>query len=176
MPQWLWGFLSAAALAVIGWSLSRLQRRLEKHGEQREAAAALRFELESNHGWLDDILESRNYLRDEAWVAMKNKGYISYLRSPIPLMVITTYNQLHRLNEQIRVLKETKQREIKFNARKAMVDRELLRGSISSLIVQMDASYPEIGKNFKKSSEGHAVGHPPMPSLRMKPLKALKKQ
>jgi hypothetical protein len=72
--------------------------------------AALRFEIEFNLEWLDDIFESRNYLRDEAWVGMKNKGYISYLRSPIPLKVITTYNQLHRLNEQIRVLKERPRR------------------------------------------------------------------
>jgi hypothetical protein len=157
MPEWVWGFLSATALASIGWFLTQLQRRVEKRDEQREAVAALRFELESNLGWLDDIFESRNYLRDEAWVGIKNKGYISYLRSPIPLKVITTYNQLHRLNEQIRVLKETEKGEEKFDAKKAEATREHLRDSITSLIALMDATYPEIGKNFVKKQSTNAA-------------------
>lgn len=124
MPEWAWGFFSATVLAIIGWFLARLQRRAEKWDEQSEAVAALRFELESNLGWLDDIFESRNYLRDEAWVGMKNKGYISYLHSPIPWKVITIYDQLHRLNEQIRILKETERGDKEFDANKANTDRE----------------------------------------------------
>lgn len=152
MPEWLWGFLSATAIAIICWFLALLQKRVEKIDEQREAVAALRFELESNLGWLDDIFESRNYLRDEAWVGMKNKGYISYLRSPIPLKVITTYNQLHKLNEEIRVLKEPEKGENKFDANKAKAVREHLRESITSLIALMDATYPKIGRNFRRRS------------------------
>ena len=156
MPEWVWGFSSATALAIIGWFLTQLQRRAAKRDEQREAVAALRFELESNLGWLDDIFESLNRLRDEAWVGMKNKGYISYLRSPIPLKVITTYNQLHRLNGQIRVLEETDKGEKKFDAKKAEATREHLRDSITSLIALMDATYPEIGKNFGKKQSTDA--------------------
>ena len=155
MPEWAWGFLSATALAIIGWFLARLQRSVEKRDEQREAVAALRFELESNLEWLDEIFESRNYLRDEAWVGMKNKGYISYLHRPIPRNVITTYDQLHKLNEQIRALKEfeprTKGGAEKFDAKKADADRTRLRESIKGLIALMDATYPEIGKNFNKT-------------------------
>ncbi len=151
MPEWLWGFLSATIIVIIGWFFTQIQRRVEKYSEQREAAAALRFELESNLGWLNDIFEYRNYLRDEAWVGMKNRGFISYLKSPIPLMVISTYNQLHKLNEQIRILKETEMGEENFDRSKANEIRSELRDSIVDLIVRMDKAYPEIGKNFRKA-------------------------
>jgi hypothetical protein len=157
MPEWALGFLSAITLAIIGWFLVQLQRRVEKRDEQREAVAALRFELESNLGWLDDVFESHNYLRDEAWVGMKNKGYISYLRNPIPLKVITTYNQLHRLNEQIRILKETEKGKKNFDAKKAEANRERLRDSIIGLIALLDATYPKIGKNFRKKQSTTAA-------------------
>lgn len=150
MPEWLWGFMSATVLAILGWFFTRLQRSAEKRDEQREAVAALRFELESNLGWLDNIFESRNYLRDEAWVQMKNKGYISYLPSPIPSRVIVTYDQLHGLNEQVRLLKETEKGEEEFDAMQAELDRDWLRKSIMSLIELLDAEFPEIGKNFRK--------------------------
>jgi len=88
MPDWLLALLTAAVGAVLGWYLAGLRRKAEKLDEQRQAAAAFRFEMQSNLGWLDDILESRNYLRDEAWVKMKNEGYVSYLPSPIPLRII----------------------------------------------------------------------------------------
>jgi hypothetical protein len=73
------------------------------------------------------------------------------------LKVITTYNQLHRLNEQIRVLKETEKGEEKFDAKKAEATREHLRDSITSLIALMDATYPEIGKNFVKKQSTNAA-------------------
>lgn len=150
VPEWTWGFLSATTLAIIGWFLTRLQKRVEKRDEQREAVAALRFELESNRAWLGDIFESRNYLRDEAWVMMKNKGFISYLPSPIPRTVIATYDQLHSLNERIRVLKEAAEGVEEFDAEKANAARTRLNGSIVGLIALMDRAYPEIGKNFGK--------------------------
>jgi len=145
--DWFLGFITAAALAIVGWFLTRLQRKVEKRDEQREAVAALRFELESNLEWLEDILDSLNYLRDEAWVAMKNKGYISYIHSPIPLKVIEVYNQLHRLNEQLRRLKENKN----VDNKPAETYREELMVSIKELIKLLDTFYPEIGKNFQRT-------------------------
>jgi hypothetical protein len=154
MPDWLLAFLTAAVLivlgAVLGSFLTRLQRKAEKLDEQRQAAAAFRFELQSNLGWLDDIVESRNYLRDEAWVRMKNDGYVSYLPSPIPLRVIRVYDGLHRLNEQIRVLKESQNDAAVIGARmRAQVDKESLRREIEELIRMFDSAYPEIARNFK---------------------------
>ena len=161
MPEWfwefmsatvlvIWGFMSATVLAIIGWFLTRLQRTAEKRDEQRQAVAALRFELESNLGWLDNIFESRNYLRDEAWVQMKNKGYISYLPSPIPSRVIETYDQLHGLNEKVRLLKETEKGELNFDEIRADFDKASLHGTITSLMTLLDEEFPEIGKNFRK--------------------------
>ena len=106
MPNYILGFLSATALAVIGWIMTWLQRKMKGLDEQREAVAALRFELQSNLGWLVDIVDTHNYLRDEAWVILKNKGYISYLHKPIPIQVIKVYDQLLGLNKYIHTLKE----------------------------------------------------------------------
>ena len=144
--EWLIGFSTAVILAFVGYWLTQQQRKSEKRDEQIEAVAALRFELQSNLGWIDGILESHNYLRDEAWVTLKNKGYISYLPSPIPMKVISVYDKTHRLNEQIRVLREETQN---FNAEKAEQDRTALRTEIIELIAMLDIKYPKIGRNFR---------------------------
>lgn len=62
MPDYILGFLSATALAIIGWVLAWLQRWMKGRDEQREAVAALRFELQSNLGWLVDVVDTHNYL------------------------------------------------------------------------------------------------------------------
>ncbi len=152
MQGWISGFLMATTLAVIGWFLTWLQRKVGKRDEQRQAVAALRFELESNLGWIKDIFDTRNYLRDEAWMIMKNKGYISYLHKPIPIKVIRVYDQLHRLNERIRILKETQQEVNRsFNNIEAEGHKTQLRESIKELITLLDVDYPKIGKNFREA-------------------------
>ena len=152
MPDWILGFLSATALAIIGWVLTWMQRKAKGLDEQREAVAALRFELQSNLGWLTDVLETHNYLRDEAWVILKNKGYISYLRKPIPMKVIKVYDQLHGLNEHIRVLKE-KIHEPNKSATDSDAEglKTELGDSIRTLISLLDVQYPKIGKNFQET-------------------------
>ena len=145
------GFLTGAGLAVLGLIFALYQREAEKRDEKRQAAAAFRFELESNLGWLDDLFESRNHLRDEAWVRMKNEGYVSYLPYPVPLKVITVYDLLHRLNGQIRVLRESQDNgSSEFDKKKAEADRQVLRREIVELVALFDAKYPEIAKNFRK--------------------------
>src|SRR5687768_9762550 len=74
MDTQLIGFLIAMAIAVFGYLLNQQQRKSQKREEQIEAVAALRFELQSNLEWMDDIFESQIYLRDEAWSILKNKG------------------------------------------------------------------------------------------------------
>jgi len=152
MQDWISGFLMAATLAIIGWFLTWLQRKVGKRDEQRQAVAALRFELETNLGWIEDIFDTHNYLRDEAWMIMKDKGYISYLRKPIPMKVIRVYDQLHRLNERIRILRETQQEVNRnFNNIEAEGHKTQLRESIKELITLFDIDYPKIGKNFRKA-------------------------
>lgn len=151
MPDWILGFLSATIIAIIGWILTWMQRKSKGLDEQREAVAALRFELQSNLGWLSNVLETHNYLRDEAWVLLKNKGYISYLRRPIPMKVIKVYDQLHGLNENIRILKEKIDEPNKsITNSDAEGFRTELGDSIPTLISLLDTQYPKIGKNFQK--------------------------
>ncbi len=152
MQDWISGFLMAITLAIIGWFLTWLQRKVSKRDEQLQAVAALRFELESNLSCIEDIFDTLNYLRDEALVIMKNKGYISYLRKPIPMKVIRAYDQLHRLNDRIRILKETQQ-EVNgsFDNIEAEDYRTQLRESIKELIALFDVYYPKIGKNFREA-------------------------
>lgn len=151
MPDWILKIFIAALFAIIGWLLNLLQRKVKGLDEQREAVAALRFELQSNLGWLVDVFITHNYLRDEAWVILKNKGYISYLRKPIPMNVIKVYDQLHGLNEHIRTLKEkvhkTNKNFIDYNAEGLKTE---LGVNIRTLISLLDAHYPKIGKNFQE--------------------------
>lgn len=150
MQNWLLGFISATLLAVLGFLVWRFQRFIEKKDEKQEAVAALRFELESNILWLDDGLESLNYLRDEAWLVLKNKGYISYLPNPIPMEVIKTYDKLHRLNHHLHILKHPdKYKEGTFNKEKAIEDQDILEEYILKLIKLLDNYNKKIGRNFK---------------------------
>lgn len=136
--------------AALGYLLARYRSILGHKREQRLAAAAFRFELQSNLGWLDEIIETRNYLRDEAWVKMKNEGLVSYLNSPIPMKIIDTYDEVHKLNEQIRVLKtSSNERETEVAKRKAIFIRDNLKKKLQNLTDVIDKSYPKIGKNFK---------------------------
>lgn len=142
IPTWFWGF----PLVIVGWLLARLQKRLEKREEQTEAVAALRYELEFNLRWLGNISESLNYLRDEAWLALKNKGYISYLQYPVPLKVIEVYAQLHSLNRQIDSLRNS----VSFDKSMLDANRDELIVSVNELITLLDTRYPSIGRNFRK--------------------------
>lgn len=135
--------------ASLGYLFARYHSLLEHKREQKLAAAAFRFELQSNMGWLDEITETRNYLRDEAWVKMKNEGFVSYLNSPIPMKIIYIYDELHKLNEQIRVLKTSSdQYELKATKEKAVFIRDNLKSNLQELIDIIDRNYPKIGKNF----------------------------
>jgi hypothetical protein len=148
--EWLNGLLTAGLTAVllafIGYLFTLQQRKTEKRGDQIEAVASLRFELQSNLAWMDDPFGKHNYLRDEGWVALKSKGYISYLPSPIPVRVVAAYSKTHRLNEHIRVLKEEYE---KFDAEETERDRAALRTELLELIRVLDTKYPKIGKNFR---------------------------
>jgi hypothetical protein len=127
-----------------------MRRSSQPDNEQRQAAAAFRFELESNLSWLDDIAESMIYLRDEAWVRMKNEGYVSYLTHPIPMQVIGVYDRLQRLNRKLKVLREGDSSTLLHLTREIESSRDELREKIIELIGSFDAAYPDIGRNFKR--------------------------
>lgn len=144
--EWFTALLAGLIIAIVSYFLALQQRRVEKRDEQIEAVAALRFELQSNLEWVDNIFESGNYLRDEAWVTLKNKGYISYLPAPIPIKVIVAYDRLHSLNGQIRILRDEPN---KFNSEKANQNKAETRSEFIKLIRLLDSHYPKIGRNFK---------------------------
>ena len=143
--EWIVGISTAVFLSLVGYWLTKQQRKAEKREEQVQAVAAFRFELQSNLGWIDSMQESRNYLRDEAWVTLKNNGFVSYLPAPIPMRVIAVYDKTHRLNGQIRPLREDAQN---FNPEKASQDGAALRADIVELITVLDTRFPRIGSNF----------------------------
>ncbi len=142
------GFGVGIALALVGWFLNRLQAIVTKRDEQRQAAAAFRFELASNLLWLEDILHSLNYLRDEAWITMKNEGYAAYLKPPIPVTIIKVYDELHRFNHNLGLVKEKDLDGVVWLGRESSVDGARLAESIQALIHLLDRAYPEIGRNF----------------------------
>ena len=144
--EWLTGLLAGIIIAIVGYFITQQKRKVEKRDDLIEALAALRFELQSNLEWVDNIFESRIYLRDEAWVTLKNKGYITYLPAPIPIKVIFTYEKLHSLNEQVHNMREKPD---KFNPEKAKQGKAETRSEFINLIRLLDIHYPKIGKNFK---------------------------
>jgi hypothetical protein len=68
------------------------------------------------------------------------------------MKVIRVYDQLHRLNERIRILRETQQ-EVNgsFDNIEAEDHKIQLRESIKELIALLDVDYPKIGKNFREA-------------------------
>jgi hypothetical protein len=140
--------LAAVMLTLILAFFRYWVQSKQRNDKKTEAVAALRFELQTNLGWLDDILENRIQLNDEAWVILKNKGYISYLPAPIPRRVISIYDMVHRLNEQMSVLDE-KNRTIYESRGEQGEDSNILRDEISELIKLLDAKFPRIGRNFE---------------------------
>jgi hypothetical protein len=151
MPSWLLAVLSAATGAIIASLLSWLQQKARRRAERREAVVRLRYELQSNLRWLDDLPEARNYLRDDVWVAMMIKGYVAYAAAPIQMQAIETHNQMYAVNEHTRVVREREQ-EPEPGRAAADIDakghEDELRASIRRLISLLDAEYPRIGENL----------------------------
>src|ERR1700730_6479400 len=136
--------LVGVMLALIAFGTRVLERYMVKRDQQQDAAAALRFELELNLGWLETIFDTRNYLRDEAWVGMKNKGWISYLPNPIPRQVIEVYDRLHGVNELVHDLKErpTTEEERKSILERGQLAAAELRRATATLTAQLGHHFP----------------------------------
>jgi hypothetical protein len=145
--------LVGAMLALIALGMRVLEQYLLKRDQQQDAAAALRFELELNLAWLDRIFDTRNYLRDEAWVGMKNKGWISYLPNPIPRQVIEVYDRLHGVNELVHDLKEpsTSDEERKSIMKRGQPAAAELRTATATLTDELGHHFPRMAKNFASS-------------------------
>lgn len=138
-------FVFGVVLSLLTYLLSRSAKKKEKE----EAAVALMFELSSNLAWSKNIFETKNYLRDEAWRHLKNTGYVSYLSSPIPSMVIDSYEKLHQLNHWVHILKEPKDK-IPFDDEKATLSKEQFIKISEKLIEAIYDKYPKLRKNFEK--------------------------
>lgn len=144
-PVVIGAFVGAVVGPLTTWLFEIGTRR--KH--RLEVTAALRFELASNALWLDSVLESLNYLRDEAWVTMKNNGFISELKAPLPMMVARVYARMHALNGligEIRACQASSERqELMTRARVAVQE---LWAKTDELVRLFDKEYPRIARNF----------------------------
>jgi hypothetical protein len=113
-PAWLSNLivsLAAAAGGAIGgafvvYLLEERKRRKIKREEVHTAIRRLYDEAFSNLQWLNDLITTRLYLRDEAWVLLKNQGYLSYMPKDILIDVANVYKYLHAVNESIRQLRD----------------------------------------------------------------------
>lgn len=98
--------IAAIGGVIAGATSTWLLQRANRKRFIREQIAALHFEIESNHKWADNILNSLNYLRDEAWVAIKNAGLIQYLDPKVRMMIPSVYDAMHALNQRIKNARE----------------------------------------------------------------------
>jgi hypothetical protein len=145
--------IGASVGAFIGPFAAWIVELVNNRRKRLEAVAALRFELASNLLWLDSVLQSLNYLRDEAWVAMKNNGYISYLKAPLPMMVARAYDRMHALNGLVREIRRcdssSEEQDLRDRAQSAVTE---FRSSCEELIHLFDTNYSSIAKNFRELS------------------------
>ena len=88
--------------AASTWLLQKLNRRRQVH----EQVVDLQFEVELNVEWADNVFQSLNYLRDEAWVALKKDGHVGYLNSSIRKKIARVYDRTHGLNRCIKTVRE----------------------------------------------------------------------
>ena len=144
--------IGAGVGAFIGPFAAWIVELVNRRRKRSEAAAALMFELASNLLWLDSVLQSLNYLRDEAWVAMKNNGYISYLKAPLPMMVARSYDRMHALNGLVREIRHcespVEQPKLRERAQSAIDE---FRSSCEELIRLFDTNYSSIARNFREA-------------------------
>ncbi|MBI3170558.1 MAG: flagellar FliJ family protein [Chloroflexi bacterium] len=161
-PEWLPGLITslvAAAGGAIGgafvvYSLEERKRKQIKNEGIQTAIRRLYDEALSNQQWLSDIDKTRLYLRDEAWVLLKNDGYLVYLPKDISTKVANVYKYLHSLNGYIRELREaiTNKRKVVANQKQVGEGIEQLRPLLQELISQLETlpTLQKISKEIKR--------------------------
>jgi hypothetical protein len=100
LTQVIVGVVAVVIGAMLGFLGGQLRVYLNRRIERKQVVAALLFELNSNLRFAERVGTSRNYLRDEAWIDLKRKGYVSYLAAPLPSKIADVYERLHTLNQQ----------------------------------------------------------------------------
>ena len=96
------GVVAAAATFVSTCLLQKFSRRRQL----RQLVTALDFEVEANKESATRIFESLNYLRDEAFVKLKNDGYIGYLPPQVRQMIACVYDRMYALNHRVEAARE----------------------------------------------------------------------
>ena len=89
-----------------------MRQHLGKREQQREAVAALRFELQLDRKSMSEIFQTHILLRDEAFLEVKARGHVSYLPAPIPMTLMGVYNQMYTVNRLVRRLRDMQLPEI----------------------------------------------------------------
>lgn len=125
--------------AVAGAAVLLLVQGLNRKRRVREQVEALRFEIESNIQWADNIFRSLNYLRDEAWVRLKNE-HIGSLNSSIREKVAHAYDRLHALNRCIKIARELTGEEKKNHIAQSEVHRQEFVACAQELLRRMAIS------------------------------------
>lgn len=150
-PEWLPGLATSLvpAVAAIGGAiggaftvslLEERKRKKIKHEEIETAIRCLYDEALSNQRWLSDLSKTRLYLRDEAWVLLKNQGYLIYLPKDASMKVADVYKYLHAVNEIIRELREDMTSKENVDSYEIQVQEgiEQLRPALQDLIAKLE--------------------------------------
>jgi len=147
-PDWFSNFvpsfLAAAGGAIGGafivYLLEERKRKTIRREEIETAIRRLYDEAVSNQQWLSDLTNTRLYLRDEAWVLLKNQGYLFFLPKNVSMTVADVYKYLHALNENTRALREALARKEKIASyeRNVLEGIERLRPVLDDLITQLE--------------------------------------
>lgn len=149
LPEWLPSLIAslvAAAGGAVGgayvvYLLEERKRKRIKYEEIQTAIRRLYDEALNNQQWLSDLEKTRLYLRDEAWVLLKNEGHLVYLPKDISMTVADVYKYLHALNETIRELREAiaGKKKVDANEKRVQDGIERLRPVLQELISKLEA-------------------------------------
>lgn len=134
--------LTLIAGSLLGYAFAELQQFYGKRKEKREAAALIRLESEMNMLWLDDVLRSKLWFREEAFVEMKKKGYISYLPRPLPYLIAQSYDTIYRINY---LTERARAGEL---VPELASEIEVLRTQLAAVNAVIDQHFKKISRNY----------------------------
>jgi hypothetical protein len=134
--------LSLLIGGLLGYLFAELQQFYGKRKDKLQAAALMRLETEMNLLWLDEVIKTKVYFRDEAFLEMRKNGFLSYLPRPLPFLAARTYDKLYQVNDLSR---RSRNGELVPEIEGEIAE---LRRRMESVNAEIDNYFPSISRNY----------------------------
>ncbi len=111
------------------------------------AVYSLRFELESNKMWSEDMYKTQIYLRDDAWKVFKEKEQTFILSEEHKAYIYATYKYIYKVNDFY--ISKIRGGDLECADSKAVKVKMILVDKINRSIVILGFYYPKVEANFR---------------------------